>query len=169
MRGYTLDQTATERQWETRYRAIPDPANLQEYMRVISAEPHHAGGPGSKQVAEYILQQFQSWGLDARIEQFEALMPMPTERRLELIEPETYRAKLAESAFREDEDTSDPGKLPSVNAYSADGDVTGELVYVNYGIPEDYERLEQMGIDVEGENVIFRFGGRWRGNKAKLA
>jgi N-acetylated-alpha-linked acidic dipeptidase len=138
-------------------------------MRTSSAEPHHAGGPGSKKVAEFILSKYESWGLEAWIEEHEAYMPMPTERLLELIEPEFYRAELAEPAVPEDKDTADPGQLPTFNAYSADGDVTGELVYVNYGIPEDYERLEEMGIDVRGKIAIVRYGRSWRGIKAKMA
>jgi N-acetylated-alpha-linked acidic dipeptidase len=138
-------------------------------MHTISEEPHHAGGPGSKRVAEYILSKFKSWGLTAWIEEFEALMPMPRERALELVEPESYQAQLAEPAMVEDKDSSDSDQLPTFNAYSADGDVTAQLVYVNYGIPEDYERLAEMGIDVRGKIVIARYGRSWRGIKAKLA
>ncbi|MGH9333143.1 MAG: transferrin receptor-like dimerization domain-containing protein, partial [Vicinamibacteria bacterium] len=139
------------------------------HMRVITEEPHIAGLPGSKKVAEYILSQFKSWGLDAWIEETEALMPLPTERRLELLEPESYVAKLAEPAIVEDKDSADPGSLPTYNAYAGAGDVTAQLVYVNYGIPEDYEKLEELGIGVAGKIVIARYGRSWRGIKAKLA
>lgn len=168
-RGFTRDEAPKQKGWEEKLRAVPQSENIREYVRVSSQEPHHAGGPGSKKVAEFILSKYKSWGLDAWIEEHEAFMPMPTERLLELIEPETYRAKLAESTFSEDEDTSDANQLPSFNAYSADGDVTGELVYVNYGIPEDYVQLAKMGIDVEGKIAIARYGRSWRGIKAKLA
>ena len=168
-RGFTRDEVPKQKGWEEKLRTVPQSENIREYVRVSSQEPHHAGGPGSKKVAEFILSKYKSWGLDAWIEEHEAFMPMPTERLLELIEPETYRAKLTESAFSEDEDTSDADQLPSFNAYSADGDVTGELVYVNYGIPEDYVQLAEMGIDVEGKIAIARYGRSWRGIKAKLA
>ncbi len=169
LRGFTRDEVPKQKEWEEKLRAVPRPDNIREYMRICSQEPHHAGGPGSKKVAEFILSKYESWGLDAWIEEHEAFMPMPTERLLELIHPQTYRARLTESAIPDDEDTSDADQLPSFNAYSADGDVTGELVYVNYGIPEDYVQLAEMGIDVEGKIVIARYGRSWRGIKAKLA
>ncbi len=169
LRGFTKEGAQSQKQWEEKFRSIPEPENLREYLKASSAEPHHAGGPGSKKVAEYILSKYQSWGLDAWIEEHEAYMPMPTERLLELVEPETYRAKLVEKTFTEDEDTSDSGQLPTFNAYSSDGDVTAELVYVNYGIPEDYERLQEMGIEVRGKIAIARYGRSWRGIKAKMA
>ncbi|MFQ5789929.1 MAG: transferrin receptor-like dimerization domain-containing protein [Acidobacteriota bacterium] len=169
LRGFTADETASQRQWEQKFRSIPRPDNLREYMRTITDEPHIAGQPNSKKVAEYILSKLQSWGLNAWIEKTEALMPMPKERVLELVAPETYRAKLEEPALVEDKDSADVGQLPTYNAYAADGDVTGQLVYVNYGIPEDYEQLAEMGIDVSGKIVIARYGRSWRGIKAKLA
>lgn len=168
MRGYTLDESATQREWETKFRAVPDPAKLREYMKVIAAEPHHAGGPGSKKVAEYVLSQFQSWGLNAWIEEQEALMPFPTERIVEMVAPERYRARLEEPEIPEDPDSGDDG-LPVYNAYSADGDVTGDLIYVNYGTPEDYAVLDELGIDVAGKIVIARYGRSWRGIKPKMA
>lgn len=167
--GFTAEETAPQLDWEAKYRALPQPDNLREYMRFITEEPHIAGAPGSKRVAEYVLGKFRSWGLEAWIEEHEALMPMPTERVLELIEPESFKAKLAEPAIDEDKDSADVGEIAPFNAYAADGDVTGQLVYVNYGIPEDYERLEEMGVDVTGKIVIARYGRSWRGIKAKLA
>ena len=169
MRGYAQDEVATQRDWETRFRAVPDPDNLREYMRVISAEPHHAGGPGSKKVAEYILEQFQSWGLNAWIEEHEALMPFPTERLVEMVAPERFTARLEEPEISGDPDSGDKGGLPVYNAYSADGDVTADLVYVNYGTPEDYAALDELGIDVAGTIVIARYGRSWRGIKPKMA
>jgi N-acetylated-alpha-linked acidic dipeptidase len=154
---------------EETFRSIPKPENLREYMKAISAEPHHAGSPGSRKVAEYILEKFRSWGLDARIEEFEALMPYPTVRTLEMVSPARYQAQLREPVVPEDPDSGDQGQLPTFNAYSADGDVTADLVYVNYGIPEDYEQLAKLGIDVKGKIVIARYGRSWRGIKPKVA
>jgi N-acetylated-alpha-linked acidic dipeptidase len=116
-----------------------------------------------------VLSQFKSSGLDARIEEFEALMPYPTERSLELVAPERYVAELKEPVVPEDPDSGDAGQLPTFNAYSADGDVTGDLVYVNYGTPDDYEQLAKLGIDVKGKIVIARYGKSWRGIKPKVA
>ena len=169
IRGFTGPSTAAERAAEQKFQSIPKPDNLREYMRAITAEPHHAGSPNSKKVADYVLEKFTSWGLDAKIEQFEALMPFPTERVVELIGPDHYVAKLQEPPVDEDPDSADAGQLPTFNAYSADGDVTADLVYVNYGIPEDYEQLAKLGIDVKGKIAIARYGRSWRGIKPKVA
>ncbi len=141
IRGFTTEHLARERDLERKVQGVPSPGNLREYMRTIAAEPHHAGSSGSRKVAEYVLGQFKSWGLNASIEQFEALMPYPTERIVELVEPERHVAALKEPVVVDDPDSGDVGQLPTFNAYSADGDVTADLVYVNYGTPEDYEQL----------------------------
>lgn len=169
IRGFTEAGAAAQRAREARFRAMPLPANIREYMKATSSEPHHAGGPGSRKVAEYILAKYKSWGLTAWIEEHEALMPFPTERVVELVGPEQYRARLEEPPVPGDPDAAEPASLPTFNAYSADGDVTADLVYVNYGIPEDYAQLEKLGIDVKGKIVIARYGRSWRGIKPKLA
>ena len=150
-------------------RNTPDTARLRQYHLVMTEEPHHAGSAGSKAVAEYALARFREWGLDARIEELQALMPFPVERQVELLEPERYTAQLKEPAVPEDKDSGDRDQLPTFNAYSADGDVTGELVFVNYGIPEDYERLAKLGVDVKGKIVLAKYGRSWRGIKPKVA
>jgi len=169
IRGFSAAGAAAERERETRFQGVPKPDNLREYMREISAEPHNAGSPGSRKVAEYILGKFKSWGLNAAIEEHEALMPFPTERVVELIAPEKHTATLKEPGVDADTDSTDANQLPTFNAYSADGDVTADLVYVNYGTPEDYEQLGKLGIDVKGKIVIARYGRSWRGIKPKVA
>ena len=169
IRGFTSATTATEREIERKFQAIPKPGNLREYMQAIAGEPHSAGSPASRKVAEYVLGKFTSWGLNASIEESEALMPLPTERVLELVAPERSTAQLKEPAVPEDEASSKAGQLPTFNAYAADGDVTADLVYVNYGVPEDYEQLAKLGIDVKGRIVIARYGRSWRGIKPKVA
>ncbi len=138
-------------------------------MERMSEKPHHAGSPGSKAVADYAFGQLKEWGLEARIESFEALLPYPTVRVLEMTAPTRYRALLKEPAIAEDKDTAQAGQLPTFNAYSASGDVTAPLVYVNFGLPDDYEYLKKQGIDVKGKIVIARYGKGWRGTKPKLA
>ena len=169
IRGFVGANVAAERDLEHRFQALPSPDNLREFMRTITAEPHHAGAPGSRKVADYILGKFKSWGLNADIEEFESLIPYPTERVVELVSPERYIAKLKEPPVDVDGDSTDAGQLPSFNAYSADGDVTADLVYVNYGTPEDYEELGKLKIDVKGKIVIARYGRSWRGIKPKVA
>ncbi|MFQ5704017.1 MAG: transferrin receptor-like dimerization domain-containing protein [Gemmatimonadales bacterium] len=169
VRGFTTDSRAKESQLEQLLRATPDSALLREYMLFMSEEPHHAGSARSKAVAEYALEKFKSWGLDAHIEEYEALLPTPVERQVELLGPTKYVAKLQEPQIPEDKDSGDLDQLPTYNAYAADGDVTGELVFVNYGIPSDYDKLAAMGVDVTGKIVIAKYGRSWRGIKPKVA
>jgi N-acetylated-alpha-linked acidic dipeptidase len=169
IRGFTETNAVTEFGWEEKMRAIPKPELLREYMQHLSAEPHHVGSAYDKQNAEWIRDKFKSWGIDARLEEFEVLFPTPTDRVLEMIEPTRFRAQLKEPAIAEDPDSNDANQLPTYNAYSIDGDVTGQLVYVNYGVPADYDELAKLGIDVKGKIVIARYGGSWRGIKPKVA
>jgi N-acetylated-alpha-linked acidic dipeptidase len=169
--GYSAESSRAERQWEEKLRAIPSPDNLRAYMQHLSARPHHVGSPYDKENAEWIAAKFKEFGLDTHIEQFDVLFPTPKERVVELIEGgPKFVAKLQEPALPEDP-TSDQQseQLPTYNAYSIDGDVTAPLVYVNYGIPEDYEQLDRLGISVKGKIVIARYYHSWRGIKPKVA
>jgi N-acetylated-alpha-linked acidic dipeptidase len=169
--GYSAESSRSERRWEEKFRATPDPANLREYMRRLTAHPHHVGSPYDKDNAEWILAKYKEFGLEAHIETFSVLFPTPKERLVELVDGGPhFVAKLQEPALPQDP-TSDQQKeqLPTYNAYSADGDVTGPLVYVNYGIPEDYETLARHGISVKGAIVIARYGHAWRGIKPMVA
>ena len=168
--GFTAASSRTERDWEKKFRAIPDPKILRDNMQRLGARPHHVGSPYDKQNAEWILSQFKSWGLDAQIETFDVLFPTPKERVLELTEPTHYAAKLQEPPVAVDPTSNQQSEqLPTYNAYSIDGDVTGRLVYVNYGLPRDYEELDRLGISVKGAVVIARYGNSWRGIKPKVA
>ena len=170
LRGYTAADSATETNWEQKYRALPDRDHIRENMRRLSARPHHVGSPYDKDNAEWLLAQLKSFGLDAQIEQFTTLFPTPKSRLVELLGPEPFKAKLQEPPVAGDP-TSDQQseQLPTYNAYSRDGDVTAPLVYVNYGRQEDYEVLDRMGISVKGAIVIARYGMSWRGIKPKVA
>ncbi|HSB09278.1 MAG TPA: M28 family metallopeptidase [Blastocatellia bacterium] len=169
LRGFSDANVASQISWEEKMRAIPNPELLRDYMKQLSAEPHHVGSPYDKQNAEWIRDKFTSWGIDARLEEFDVLFPTPVERVLEMIEPSRFRAVLKEPAIPEDPDSGDANQLPTYNAYSIDGDVTGPLVYVNYGVPADYDELARLGVDVKGKIVIARYGGSWRGIKPKVA
>ncbi len=143
--------------------------NIGQTIKKLSEEPHHLGSPGSKKNAEYILSLFKGWGWDANIEKFYVLFPTPKTRLLEMTSPTTYKALLKEPALKEDATSGQSGQLDTYNAYSADGDVTAELVFVNYGLPEDYKILDKMGVDVKGKIVIAKYGHSWRGIKPKVA
>ena len=168
--GYSAGNSASEREWETKFRAIPDPANLKEYMQRLSARPHHVGSPYDKDNAEWILARFKEWGLDAHIEQFDVLFPTPKVRVVEMVAPTKFAAKLDEPALAIDPTSNQKSEqLPTYNAYSIDGDVTAPLVFVNYGLPEDYEKLDRLGISVKGAIVIAKYYNSWRGVKPKVA
>jgi N-acetylated-alpha-linked acidic dipeptidase len=170
LRGYSNDSAKTERDWENKFRAIPDPANLRAYMQRLSARPHHVGSPYDKDNAEWLLSKFKEFGLEAQIETFDVLFPTPKLRALELVEPTKFTAKLTEPTVAQDPTSSQHDEqLPVYNAYSIDGDVTAPLVYVNFGIPEDYEMLDRLGVSVKGAIVIARYGNSWRGIKPKVA
>src|ERR1700683_1115513 len=170
LRGYSTDSSKSEHDWEAKFRAIPDAGNMRDYMQRLSARPHHVGSPYDKANAEWILSKFKEWGLDASIESFDVLFPMPKQRSLELVEPAHFTARLEEPTVAGDPTSGQHDEqLPSYNAYSIDGDVTAPLVYVNYGIPEDYETLDRLGVSVKGAIVIARYGNSWRGIKPKVA
>jgi len=169
--GYSAESSRAERQWEEKLRAIPSPDNLRSYMQKLSAHPHHVGSPYDKENAQWIAAKFKEFGLDTHIEQFDVLFPTPKERVVELVEGgPKFVAKLQEPALPQDPTSNQLAEqLPTYNAYSIDGDVTAPLVYVNYGIPEDYEQLERLGISVQGKIVIARYYHSWRGIKPKVA
>ena len=147
----------TDTKWEQAFRAIPLQANIREYARRLSARPHHVGSPYDKDNAEWMAAKFKEWGWDASIEVFDVLFPTPKERLVELVAPTKFVAKLEEPAVAVDPTSNQKTEqLASYNAYSIDGDVTGPLVYVNYGRPEDYDQLDRLGISVKGALVIAR-------------
>ena len=147
-----------------------NPDEIQGWMKQMAAEPNHVGSPHDKANADFLLAQFKSWGWDAHIETYKVLYPTPLSETLEMLGPKPFTATLQEPPIPGDTSATakDPA-LPAYLAYQGDGDVTAPLVYVNYGIVDDYKRLEQTGISVKGKIVIARYGESWRGLKVKLA
>lgn len=168
--GFEADQVGQQKALEAEFDTMLSADNLDQWMKFMSAEPHYLGTEYGRKNAEWMVKQFKSWGYEAKIETYQVLFPYPKVRLLELIAPEKYKAKLTAVPVAGDAYT-DQGDalLPSYNAFSTDGDVTAELVFVNYGIPADYEELEKRGIDVKGKIVIAKYYGSWRGIKPKLA
>jgi N-acetylated-alpha-linked acidic dipeptidase len=168
--GYTAQSSPIQKDWEKKFQGGIVADSIRENMRRLSARPHHVGSPYGKDNAEWMLAKFKEWGFDARIEVFNVLFPTPKERVVELVAPAKFRAKLQESVIASDPTSNQTAEqLPTYNAYSADGDVTAPLVYVNYGNREDYDQLERLGVSVKGAIVIARYGGGWRGIKPKVA
>ncbi len=175
--GFTSQSSAQERDWETKFRAIPNRRQSARVHAAASARPHHVGSPYDKENAEWILSKYKEWGWDAKIETFDVLFPTPKERVLEMVEPTKFTAKLQEPVVATDPTSSQQNEqLPSYNAYSIDGDVTAPLVFVNYGLPKDYEELDRLGVSANGAIVIAQYGipgaassPKWRLNMALLA
>ena len=168
--GFAAARAEAQQRSSGSFDASLDADNLRTWLKQLAARPHHVGSPYGKANAELMARLFTSWGYETAIEQYDVLLPTPTERVVELVAPTRFVASLSEPALKEDATSGQTAEqLPAYNAYSIDGDVTGELVYVNQGVPADYEQLERRGIDVRGKIVIARYGGSWRGIKPKVA
>jgi len=167
--GFSPQTSAAELALERRFDAALSPDDQRAWLKQLSSEPNQVGSPHDAQNARTIERMVRSWGWDTRIETFYVLYPTPKKEALELIAPTRFRASLHEPPIPGDPLTSKPGALPPYNAYGADGDVTADLVYVNYGMDDDYKELARRGVDVRGKIVIARYGEGWRGLKPKLA
>ena len=168
--GFNDANAKTQLEWEKQFDALLNAKNQDTWMQFLSSRPHHVSSPQGKANADYMANLFRSWGWQAELSEFHVLFPTPKTRVLELLGSKPYKAKLEEPALKEDKTSGQKAEqLPSYNAYSADGDVTAQLVFVNRGIPSDYEELEKMGISVKGKIVIAKYGGSWRGIKPKVA
>ncbi len=168
--GFTPENANEQAKLEAAFEGKLNASNLDQWMQRMSAEPHWVGTEYGEENAKWIQSQFKSWGYDAKIETYQILFPYPTERVLEMTGPAKYTAKLTAVPVEGDPYTAQgDALLPSYNAFSTDGDVEAELVFVNYGIPKDYEELEKLGISVKGKIVIAKYQGSWRGIKPKLA
>jgi N-acetylated-alpha-linked acidic dipeptidase len=169
MFGFTSDEAATEQALEHRFDADLNASDLRGWLKTLSSEPNNVGSPHDKANAEAVRDLFKQWGWDAQIETFEVLYPTLKQHTLELVGPTTFVASLKEPPVAGDESSARTDAMPAYNIYGGDGDVTADLVYLNYGMPDDYKDLARRGIDVKGKIVITRYGGGWRGLKPKLA
>ncbi|MFZ0870500.1 MAG: transferrin receptor-like dimerization domain-containing protein [Rhodanobacter sp.] len=169
MLGFSPASAAAQQSLEQRFDAQLDPADLRDWLKQMSSQPNQVGSPHDKANADFMLAKFREWGWDAHIETFSVLYPSPKKEALELLGPHPFTATLSEPAVAGDSTSGLKGVLPPYNVFGGDGDVTAELVYANYGMPDDYKDLARRGIDVRGKIVITRYGGGWRGLKPKLA
>ena len=168
--GFDAAGSAAQRSLEAEFDTHLSAEDMEDWIRQMSARPHHVGSAAGRDVVELAAGMLESWGYDVEIAEYDILLPTPVTRELELVSPSTYVAGLDEDSLALDPSTSvRDDLLPPYNAFSIDGEVEGELVFVNYGIPEDYEILERHGIDVTGKIAIAKYGRSWRGIKPKLA
>lgn len=170
MMGFTGNNARLQLELEKNFDSALHTPLMDAWMQRLSARPHHTGSPYDKQNALFLDSLFRQWGYDTRIDTYYVMFPTPKVRQLELLSPTKYTATLMEKKIPEDPYTAQTKEqLPPYNAYSADGDVTAGLVFVNYGLPADYEKLAEMGISVKGKIVIAKYGHSWRGIKPRLA
>jgi len=168
--GFASEAATQQIIWEEKFDKSMNTANIDKLIKDMAARPHHVGSPGDKAVAEYIQQFFQNLGYDSKIEVLYSLFSTPKERLLEMNGSVKFKALLSVPALKEDATSSQQKEqLPTYNCWSPDGDVSAPLVFVNYGVPADYDRLKEMGIDVKGKIVIAKYGRSWRGIKPKVA
>ena len=167
--GFRAPHIENELELEQHLQSIPDPARAESILRHLTSQPHMAGTDASYKVAEWLRDQYRSFGFDAEIVTFSAWLPLPREVKLELVAPERKALGSPEQPFEEDPDTYNDKAVVGFNTYSPSGEVTAPLVYVNYGMPDDYRELESMSVSVAGKIAVARYGQGFRGIKAKLA
>ncbi|HEY0004893.1 MAG TPA: M28 family metallopeptidase [Pyrinomonadaceae bacterium] len=170
LNGFNREGEARERLLEEQFRAVPSPASARQHLLRLTAEPHVAGTPEDYETAVYVRDRLRSYGLAAELKEYQVLLNYPRQPSLvELVAPRRERLRVQESALPEDATSGNRKIIPLFNGYSASGDVTAPLVYVNYGLPDDYEALKKMGVDVRGKIALARYGNSFRGVKAKVA
>jgi N-acetylated-alpha-linked acidic dipeptidase len=170
LEGFSPPDAAAQAQLESKFDADLSATDLRDWMQQMSSAPNHVGSTHDKANAEFQLAKFKEWGWDASIETFSVLYPTPREVLVELTEPTAFKASLSEPPVEGDATSVQvKDELPPYNVYGADGDVTGPLIYVNQGMPDDYKELARLGLSVKGKIVLTRYGGGWRGLKPKLA
>jgi N-acetylated-alpha-linked acidic dipeptidase len=168
--GFTPEGSAIQRRWEDEFRAVPAPDSAREHSRRLTAEPHVAGTKEDYATAVYVRDQIRGFGLASELKEYEVLLNYPSQPGIvELVSPIHERLAVKEEVIAEDPSSSNPKIIPIFNGYSPSGDVTAPLVYVNYGLPPDYEALKKLGVEVKGKIAIARYGNSFRGVKAKVA
>ncbi len=168
LRGFTPARSEKERALEKQFMALPDPAKAEAHHKILTTEPHMAGSPADRRTAEYVLQQFRSYGLEADIEEFPVVLSEPGEVKLALLEPVKFSGPTSEFVA-EDPVSKDRRAAIGFNAFSGSGEATANVVYANYGLPNDYDLLRSKGVSMEGKIVIVRYGECYRGVKAMVA
>ena len=168
MPGYGSVTAAAQRRAESTVIALPSPTSAAEHARTLSREPHVAGTPAQARTRDYVIDRMRSWGLETEVRAYEVWMPHPKSVRVWRAAPDERELILAEGRVAGDASSTLP-EVPPINGYSGAGDVTGEVVYVNYGLIEDYATLDSLGVSVRGRIAVARYGRSFRGIKAREA
>ncbi len=168
MVGYSSAGAAREREIEADAIGRPSPSDASTHSKQLSRETHVAGTPAQARTRDYVIEQMKKWGIETEVRAYDVWMPQPTEVHVARVSPQPKELALAEPPVSGDA-TSKLWQYPTVNGYSGQGDVTAEVVYVNYGLIEDYAQLDSMGVSVKGKIAIARYGRSYRGIKAREA
>lgn len=164
--GFSPASRAAERESEAKALAVPTPENARSWLRTLTEEPHVAGTPADRKTAEFVRDKLRSWGWEADLAEYEVLLNYPVQVNLAILRPERKDLKLMEDPYNLDKDSNDPDAFPAFNGYGVSGEVVGQVVYGNYGTPDDFDALAKMGVDVKGKVVLLRYyGGLFRGLK----
>ncbi len=169
LEGYTLEPSFSQLAIEERFASSLSPQSSRNHHRILTEEPHMAGQPSQRKVADYVLDQFRRSGIGAEVTEYHAYLPYPTKVSVKLPEPEKRVFELREKGYSGDKDSFSQEVVIPFNAYSPSGRVEGQVNYVNYGLPEDYTKLEERSTEISGKIVLARYGRSFRGVKAKLA
>ncbi|NNL29378.1 MAG: glutamate carboxypeptidase, partial [Gemmatimonadetes bacterium] len=168
--GFTAARAAEQAVCEARFLELPSREAFREHLRIITSAPHPAGSAAQVEVGNYLTRVMRAAGLSVEGHTYDVYLPQLTDDvEAWVITPERIRLSNREPALDEDRFSHDPGLLNGWNAFSGTGDVTGEVVYANFGRREDYEALDSMGVDLTGRIVIARYGGNFRGYKVRFA
>jgi N-acetylated-alpha-linked acidic dipeptidase len=167
--GYSPQSAATERATETDVISRPSPSIASAHSRFLSSQPHMAGTPAQARTRDYVVSQMKSWGLETEVRSYRIWMPHPLSTRVWRIAPDPIELNLQEGPVAEDTTSVAFPQVMPFNGYGAAGDVRGEVVYVNYGLIEDYAQLDSMGVSVKGKIAVARYGRSFRGIKAREA
>ena len=163
--GFFADSVAAQQAAEEVFLSTPTPAMARKWLARLTEEPHVAGTPQEREVADYVRARLEEFGLETEVVTYDVFLNHPVEVSARLVAPEEIELSLREQFIEEDKDSSAHGMFPAFHGYSASGSASGQVVYVNYGTPEDYRRLEREEIDVAGRIVLARYGKVFRGLK----
>ncbi|HXN29521.1 MAG TPA: M28 family metallopeptidase [Candidatus Acidoferrales bacterium] len=170
--GFSPRAAAQEIITENSFRESISTAEIIQFHRYLTAEPHPAGSARNNELAQWVAEQWRQQGLEnVTVHQYDVLGSSPRKISLEMVKPTAYRALLLEAPDNADPDTRNPKVDGAYLGYSASGEVTAPVVYAHSGNPEDYEYLRQHGIDVRGKIVLVRYSNpySYRGFKALTA
>ena len=169
LQGYTADASVKERSAESDVISRPSPQAAADHSRFLSQRPHMAGTPAQARTRDYVIAQMKSWGLETEVRSYRVWMPHPVSTHVWRVSPDPVELNLSEGPIAEDTTSVEFPQVTPFNGYGAAGDVSGEVVYVNYGLIEDYAQLDSMGVSVKGKIAVARYGRSYRGIKAREA